>query len=582
MIASGIAIAIVALLAWIWLSRGFFPAFLNLICCIAAGAIAFAFWEPIAYVLLDQFNGNDAVAGTIWGISLALPFAAAMVVLRVAVDRCCPANVRFGAATNWVGGAVCGAAAGIITAGIVIISMGFLRVDRAFLGYTLVTQQANGSLKYDSGLIFPVDKITAGFYKRTSTAALASSAPLARWYPDLEYVPATSRISFGDGKARNTINLKDLEVWGRFTVGDATTSLSDSLADDWNKTVQAVTDLDGSPYPPGTRLEGFVINFQPSARERSGSVVIGNAQIRVLAEKAGEDPQYMTIHPISIISQAQSQKRSFGRFRFDAPDTFVSSVGGASETRMGFEFPIPPGYEPIALYVKNTRLAIRKDDQAVAYPDRQARDRAIRNGSMLDQPAELVNGYTTVTTGAGRNDQELGVLISPQLRFIIQRGSERSLKAEDQSVVEGHEVYEIDVLKRFIGVPRSLQINQYMVKPDTVIVQVDVTVGQPLSWGGKVAIGADSRGTGPQLLDSDGQVYEPVGFVYDDGKLRTVHFNRSQPIRSALDLPTLSLSRQDQKLTLIFDVSKGVKLSKFRVGSTVLHEFKPPKPTVGG
>ncbi len=581
MIVSGIAIAIIALLGWIWLSRGFFPAFLNMICCIAAGAIAFALWEPIAYALLDQFNGNDAMGGTVWGISLAMPFALSMALLRAAVDKCCPANMKFDTVTNAVGGGACGAIAGVITAGIVIISMGFFRVEREFLGYTPVTQQANGSLQYDSSLIVPVDKLTASLYKHASTAAFASSDPLARWYPDLAYVPATNRISFGDGKGRNTINLKDFDVWRRFTVGDKSSRLSDLLVDDWNKTAQTITDIEGSPYPAGTRLEGFVLNFQPSARERSGSVVIGNAQIRLLAEKAGEDPQYLTIHPISVISQAQSEKRAFGRFRFDAPDTFVASVGGASETRMGFEFPIPPGYEPIALYVKNTRVSIPQDKKPVAYATRESRDQAIRKGDMFDQPAEedLLVPTSRPQVATNPRDQDLGVLISNVLRFIIQRGTERSLRTEEENILEGHEIYEKKLFDSTRGIDRQLQINKFQPKPDTVIVQVEVSIGKPLSWNGKVAIGADSGGIGPQLVDAEGQVYEPVGYIYDEGKYRTIHFNRSQPIRSAMDLPSLSQSRQDQELTLLFDVSKGVKLAKFQVGSTVLHTFKPPMPT---
>lgn len=584
MIVSGIALAIVALLGWVWLARGFFSAFLNLICCIAAGAIAFAVWEPIAYLVLGKLNGNDAWGSATWAFSLALPFAVSMAILRAIVDKCTPANVKFDAVTNAVGGGVCGAMSGIITAGILIISMGFLRVDRDFLGYTPIEQQANGTLQVESSLMFPVDKMTAGLYKFVSNGTLASADPLARWYPDLVYVPGTMRISYGDGKARNTINIKDFDVWTRFTVGGKDTQFRDLLADEWNRQPQDVKDTEGEAFPSGTRLEGFVLNFQPSARERSGSVVIGNGQVRLLLEKAGEAPEYKTVYPITILSQAATEKRMYARFRFDAPETFISSVGGASETQMGFEFPVPPGYEPIALYVKNSRVAIPADKKPTVFASAAERDQAVDGGAIFREPSEgssiTEHNKPRGAANAQISEDELGVRITAQMGFVIQSGIERSMRVDGSNVVEGHEIYEKSLIAKGSGAPKELRIEKYQTKPDIVIVQIDVTNGQPLSWVGKVSIASNSQ-MAAQLVDTDGQAYEPIGYVYEEHERHiTVHFNRSQPLRNITDIPMLSQTRQDQKLKLIFDVSKGVKLAQFRVGSTTLHTFKPPMPTV--
>ncbi len=584
MVLSGLALAIVALLGWIWLSRGFFPAFLNMMCCIAAGAIAFGVWEPLAYMMLDKVNGNDAVAGVIWAIALGLPFAVSMAILRAIVDVCIPANMKFDKAADAVGGALCGAVSGVITAGILIISMAFLRVERDFMDYNNMAQQANGSLKTDKGLMFPVDTITAAFYKKVSSGAFATSTPLARWYPDLEYVPHAMRLSFGRGKARNSINTKDFDVWRRFTVGGKETSLSDTLKDDWNpKVAQSIADLEGQQYPAGTVLNGFILNFQPSARERSGSVVLGNAQIRLLVEKAGESPDYKTIYPVSVISQASSEKRAFARFRFDAPDTFISSIGGASETRMGFEFPVPPGYEPIALYIKNTRVAIPADKKPVAYATAGERDSAVRTGKLFDQPAEAdsITLNQPAKVNAKLTDQEMGIRFSSQLPVTIQRGTERGLSSSEDMVLEGHEMYEKKIFDKTRGLDRNLRIDHFQTKPDTVLLQLDVGPGTPLTWLGKVPVTNDST-YAPQIVDTDGTVYEPVGYIYEEqAKYLTIHFNRGQPIRTVTDLPPLSATREDQKLTIIFDISKGVKISKFQLGGTTLHEFKPPMAAEG-
>ncbi|MDI1290704.1 MAG: hypothetical protein PSX37_12235, partial [bacterium] len=78
-----IAIAIMLLTAYIWLTRGFFSAFLHMICVVLAGGIAFAVWEPFAYLLLDKGRFLESTA---WCLGLALPFTAALLVLRLICD----------------------------------------------------------------------------------------------------------------------------------------------------------------------------------------------------------------------------------------------------------------------------------------------------------------------------------------------------------------------------------------------------------------------------------------------------------------------------------------------------------------
>ncbi|MCK6477701.1 MAG: hypothetical protein L6Q35_12825 [Phycisphaerales bacterium] len=581
MIMTGLAVAVVALLGWIWLTRGFFPAFLNLACCVAAGAIAFGVWEPLAYMLLSKFEGNGGLGGVVWAVALALPFAVSMAILRAATDAACPANMKFDVATNSIGGGVCGALAGVITSGILILSLGHLRVERDFMGYSPMTQQANGSLKHDKALLVPVDRLTAGFYKLVSNGSLATAEPLAKWYPDLEYVGPANRISFGEGKARNTIAPKDFEVWRRFTVGTKETSLADLLKDDWEPAVsQSVADVKGEQYPAGSTLEGFVLNFQPSAREQGGAVVVGNSQLRLLLEKPGSKPEHKVVYPVSVISQVGPEKVTFGRFRFNVPKTFITSVGGASETRMGFEFVCPPGFQPIALYVKNTRVNIPPASKpALTFDSASARDAAIRSGALFEQPAEGDSPTPVRQEPRGPdNEREMGIMVTAQLPYVLQRGTERGMATDEDAIVEGQETFELARLQKNRGIDRNLRLDQFQTKRDTVLVQIKVEGGQRLTWLGKVPVVESTPA--PQLVDTDGQVYEAVGYVFEDqDKYVTYRFNRGQPIRMMADLPAISAQRKDQKLTLVFDVSRGVKLAKFQVGSDVIHEFKPPMPT---
>ena len=39
-------------LIWVWTNRGFRSSMLHMVCTIAAGAVAFAVWEPLAQIII--------------------------------------------------------------------------------------------------------------------------------------------------------------------------------------------------------------------------------------------------------------------------------------------------------------------------------------------------------------------------------------------------------------------------------------------------------------------------------------------------------------------------------------------------
>ena len=54
---------------WFGFKEGFFSGVVHLACAIASGAIAFAFWEPFAFVMLSTGFGEFA-----WGVSMLFPY----------------------------------------------------------------------------------------------------------------------------------------------------------------------------------------------------------------------------------------------------------------------------------------------------------------------------------------------------------------------------------------------------------------------------------------------------------------------------------------------------------------------------
>ena len=86
-------IAILILLATYWYAfkEGFFSGLIHLACVIVAGALAFAFWEPLALTML----GGGGMAEFAWGSSLLGIFCFALIALRIATNLLIPQRQNF-------------------------------------------------------------------------------------------------------------------------------------------------------------------------------------------------------------------------------------------------------------------------------------------------------------------------------------------------------------------------------------------------------------------------------------------------------------------------------------------------------
>jgi len=602
MVLSILSILVILAMGYVWLTRGFFSALIHLACTLVAGAIAFAAWEPVAYFLIGIGGGKGYLPGVAWSLALALPFAAALALLRLAVDSALRANVIVNNLGNYIGGGACGAASGLITAGILALSLGFLRMETGFLGATHAGYDAKGNIVRQGGLMVPADKIVAGLYGAMSERSLATGNPLARWHPDVHEEAAALRINYGEGAARNTTAPDDFEVVGRFTVGRGLNLPPAALLGDrWNpEAVQSVSTYDGGTPAPGSHIEGFLINFKASAKEKEGKVTVGAGQVRLVCENPADETR-ITVYPVAVNSQADSANPRFARWRYDAKDTYIASVGGAAEALFGFEFVVPPGFEPIGLYIKNSRHVV--GEGATAQPKYQfattdERDAVIETlgggtqttrtgalpGAATTAPAVASNVDTTLATvitvqvipGGGTTAPE-GLKVSNVLPFVIQKGTEGSLEVDgDNRIVAGQATYNLDV-KINKALEKPLRIQNFLTTSDTRLVQLDVSLPTKTSLLGKAAAGAESVVT-PVLMDSAGGLYQPVGYIYEDETKIVVRFDPGDPIRALSQIPSLSRSRPAQKLTLLFRVSFGVQLKHFALSSKVIATFDPPFP----
>ncbi len=574
-----LSIAIVLGLGYLWVTRGFFSALLHLACVIAAGAIAFGVWEPVSMFLLQkspQSGFGSFIGDAAWGLGLALPFVVSLALLRVVTDKLAPGNIIVDDMYDSIGGGICGAGIGVITAGMFVLSTGFLRVPASFMGYQPVQMANQGNLERTTNLWLPVDRLTAGLYNKLSQNTLSTNTPLAYYYPDLAAVAGTQRMSEGNGNNKNNIRPDGFEVEMRFTVGKGASAPADQVFSDFlNPGTQQITMLDGSSLPAGSYIEGFLINFLAGAKEDFGQVVVGKGQIRLVAHNsAGEG---VTLYPIAVTSQARSGSSDFGRFRFDG-EFYVASVGGATQAPMAFEFAVPAGYEASALYVRNIRHEIDGTPDR-EFADASARDIAIQTGELLigDATANLNLAHAKIIDA--QNAEGIDINNRMANRVVLQKGNTPGLEVNDDNlIVNGEGVFNPgDVAGR--GLDRNLRIDKLYVTKDTNIIQIQVT-GDPTlvstSYFSTSAAPDLRTDVPPRLIDAKGQVYVAVGFIYEDANKVQVRYTPGRPMQGLDEADALVRSRDDQVMYLIFRPSIGVEIKHFAIGDTVLATFEPP------
>lgn len=589
-------------LGYLWMTRGFFSAFLHLLCTIAAGAIAFALWEPVSHLLLGVLPTTGFARflhGMSWGIGLIAPFLVSLLVLRVIVDKTVKANVTQITAIDYAGGVVCGAAASAIAVGFLVIGIGYFRLGSNFLGYqpAWYSEGRNGSVVRKDKLWLPVDSIVAKLYGSMSENALATGEPLTKWRPDVELTGFTTRMSPGGGAGRNTFNHDDFRIFRTYTVGESSTQARELLTDSFDETPQAYEDLSGQPVATG-QIFGYILEFKAGAKEDSkgAQVLVSNGQIHLIAEKTdatAEGPRSKTVYPVAAISQAQASDGDlFGRWRYDAEDVYIASVGGASAVKMAFEFLVPSGYQPIGLSVKNARINLGDAGAGdpTSYASTSRRDAAITSGALIrgstevsfDESDAVVVADSDVRVSFGRDLAPPGVYITNRLGYTLDRQTaNRGLEVEedgrDNAIFGGQGSFSDEEVKAGRNSDRSFRVERFGVARDQNMVQIGVSgEDMPASLLSPVVrqLPADLA---PRLVDTNGNYYEALGWVYEDNEGVWIRFTPSDTIESLNELPkSLSRARTDQKLRLLFLVSRGAEISHYVFGEKAILKFEAP------
>ena len=589
-----LVLLVVLSIGYAWMVRGVFNAMIHAMCVLFAGAIAFSVWEPLSMLLIDLSPAAgfaSALGDAAWGLGLIVPFVIVTLVLRVATDKLVTANIKSAGAMDYAGGAAFGLIAGIISAGVLVIGIGHLRLPTGFLGYQPVWYHdaRDGYLVKTDTLWVPADTITAMVYKNLSTGSMSSNEPLAKWYPDITLTGFAQRLS-PEGAGRNVIKPEDFRAVSSYTVGAENTPVSDLLEQG-----EFYTTIDGNEYntPSETgkaaTLAGYVIEFEPGAKEageQGGQVLVSNGQVRLLLEDNATG-ETSTAFPIATISESSEPGR-YGRWPYDSADTFISSTGGKSRVQMGFEFLVPADKSPLALYVRGVRVGADDFGQAQAFRTRAARDTLIPDGSLLtgavvEREFDLSEAVTVNPQGSyriARVGVSLGTILSSQTAK--QRGVNLNDDNEIISTGTGEAIFiDAEHGRRNAPAGRNLRVEQFSVSTGQAMVYINVGEdSEGIIEGGLLSEAYRTVDLEETFLvvDTNGNEYEAVGYVFEDstsGELR-LRYSPSATLDSTTDAPALSKSKTGQQLRLLFLVTDGVQIEYFAVGSKVLMHFEPP------
>ncbi|MEM1353777.1 MAG: CvpA family protein [Planctomycetota bacterium] len=168
-VANMLIVLFILAMAAIWATYGLFSSFLHLVIVIVSGVVAFAIWEPLAFVLLGRMPEYA------WGVALLAPFGLTLIIVRALMDKYCKMNLKFPRLADQIGGAAFGVVSGVLSIGFFVIGLGFMNAPPDLMGLKPYRMSSNKVEENDEGgkLWVPVHAITGGFYTMLSTGAMA-------------------------------------------------------------------------------------------------------------------------------------------------------------------------------------------------------------------------------------------------------------------------------------------------------------------------------------------------------------------------------------------------------------------------
>ena len=513
---------------WFGFKEGFFSGVVHLACAIASGAIAFAFWEPFAFVMLSTGFGEFA-----WGVSMLSLYCFSLIGLKIATNLAIPERQNFPPTIDSIGGLTVGALAGVIGAGVCLIGVGFLPVGSK-LGGTLGqlrTDNGRGQPAAASAIIPPVHTWMEKFYGGLSTGAfrpIVNPQTLAKDYPDIAGQSwSLHRDTDALGRVELTVAPDDVEI--------------------------------GDPYlgpVPGQPGEYYIVpvKFMKGSYHRGDRLVVSSSQVKLVGyPTAGQTPEIA--FPL-LWRQGRSPI-----YKFDDVSHYITNTAGEQTVDTLIAFPKGDlgGQPPKTLMLKGTRFplaAVTTDGGALASETTSGSDLIDSSAPMVPAPyIKLANDLLGVEFS--KNTKPSGITLD-----------------SERAVVAG----EGDVPSQATGIiNKSLKVNELYEPDGTKIVRVNISRGKsPIDVWGDKSDARNTEGTSAPLLlvDSTGQTYQARGYLHkrELARLLSIFLDTTEGVKNLSEIPSLSTAGKDQ-LELIFVVPEGRKIIGLKLGETTIARF---------
>lgn len=570
MILSLIIITYLLFMGFWWGSQGFFSALLHLVATICAGALALALWEPLAMLFI---SGRFAEFG--WAGALMGPFILFLLIIRIALDKIVHGNVNFSIIVNWIFGPLCGLFAGILTAGLTVIAIGFLPLGNDILGYEAYTldatkdQASSGKIAGEPSrtMLWPVHTQTVAFYSMLSDGAFFSGDQMSVYLPDLAAQSARHRLR-QDPNSSVVAPARDVSVPAVWAVPTPATGIDASL----------IKVLPGETMQAGKKLVLVETEWKASTAggfDSDQAIRIPSPQVRLLAGPSSTEGSASTeFEPLGFTTIDGTIKF----VPFDDAATMATAV--TSPAKFRWTFLIPADYSPRFITLRHTRYTLPAEPSksitslAKAIGTPQGSLPQVASGGNLFDPKATGPSTPGAREGMKADRIATDISISAFLPRPISRNLATSLSLQENRIISGE-----GTIRRNEGsIPRSLAIEEVDLPKHQVCVRVGISKDKANSLFGAARTVATSV-TGTYLVDAKGTQYWPFGYALfkpvDGSTILKFVTDRNVPIQSGRELP-IDKMEGEEVVYLYFAVPKGAgSITTLQIGTQTKQQIEP-------
>lgn len=522
MIVSIVAALIALLITYWWASSGAWSAFLHMLCVVIAGALAFALWEPVAYLLLPTGFANYS-----FGVTLLTLFLVILCVFRLVMDRVVGANMQPPRALNLTLGAAFGLVSGVLTTGIMLIGAGFIQSSAEIgdaSGYVRRSDVAKApTIGSDNAPLLLLVSATADFYDYLSGGAFTpwlDDGSLGTHRPDLTRTSfSLFRDSYNNGLANTTIDPDAVSGLTYFDAGDM-------------------------PLNPGigvAPVPAYGVSFTVTNEcfdGRGQQFILAASQARLLG--AGTSGRAAAVHPTAW-------EQDDGKlYYFNSPTSYATSQPpGAGQGSFTLYFPKDElrNQTPRYLELKGVRFKLPT-----------AREGAVGQSAPVYLDEDTA---TRLTRGIEAPPPQYGLPIT------LSSNNKGDLIVDDENYILGGSGTFNRNANTSVG--GSLRIRGFKAPEGSRVIRLDASVSS--SGGARLFpdvnpwvrdAGAEGQNARVAVVDENGTKFYAIGYANDDGDKLTIFGSGGRALRLR-DLPVQSLGAS-QKLQLFFAVPFGSKL----------------------